>query len=168
MKIETLRFGSLEVDPEKSFHFPVGLLGFKRLRDFVIIESEEQHPFKWMQSVEDGEVAFVLSDPLLFLPTYRLSIYRDELSLIKPEREEDLAVSVIMTIGDQGLEISANLCAPLLFNLRQRLAQQYVLSDRRYPVKYFLVREGAPAPPAPLPEPPLPLSGAERRSISLR
>ena len=168
MKIETLRFGEIEVDPAQVFHFPVGLLGFKQLRDFVIVESEELHPFKWLQSTEDGEVAFVLSDPLLFLPTYRLAIHREELSLIEPQREEELALSVIMTISDEGREISANLCAPLLFNLKKRLAQQYVLSDRRYPVKYFLLREGTPAPPAPLPEPPLPVAGAEKRSVLLR
>ena len=32
--------------------------------------------------------------------------------------------------------MSANLCAPLIFNLANRRGMQYVLNDRKYPIKF--------------------------------
>ena len=142
MKIKTLRFGELEIDESQIFKCRMGLPGFASMKSFVIIEQEEHYPFKWMQSVDDAAVAFILADPLLFYPTYCAEIPRSELSIIHPEKEQDLALSVIMTITEHTHEISANLCAPLIFNLANHQGMQYVLSDRKYPVKYYLFQEG--------------------------
>lgn len=38
MKIETTRFGTLEVDPEQIIDFPEGILGFEDYHQFVIAE----------------------------------------------------------------------------------------------------------------------------------
>jgi flagellar assembly factor FliW len=135
--IDTLRFGKIEVDEAQIFSFPMGLLGFAQRKEFVIID-QDGTPFKWMQSLEDPMLAFMLSDPLLFYPQYQAQIHKNDLSAIDADKEENLVLSVIMTIPENIKEISANLCAPLIFNIENRKGMQFVLSDRRYPVKYFL------------------------------
>ena len=165
MKIETARFGALEVDPAQIFTFPMGLLGFAALKSFVIVERERHH-FKWLQSLDDAAVAFVLGDPLSFYPGYRAEIKRAELQALAPLEERDLVLSVIMTVASRPEEVSANLCAPLIFNLANRRAMQYVLNDQRYPVKYFVFKGAAAGAPAPSPS-----NSGERldpRSLSLR
>ena len=80
--------------------------------------------------------------------------------------ERDLVLSVIMTVASRPEEVSANLCAPLIFNLANRRAMQYVLNDQRYPVKYFVFKGVAAGAPAPSPS-----NSGERldpRSLSLR
>ena len=50
MKINTLRFGELEVSEDQIFHFPMGILGFASSKSFVIIDLESQKPFKWLHN----------------------------------------------------------------------------------------------------------------------
>jgi flagellar assembly factor FliW len=163
MKVNTLRFGELEVEESKIFHFPMGILGFSSCQDFIIIESEGVHPFKWMQSIDDPSAAFVLGDPLLFYPSYCASIKRDELNSLEPIQEKDLVLSVIMTVPSSPKDVSANLCAPLIFNLANQRGMQYVLNDSRYPVKYFPFKDVSPQLPAPVSE-----TQGDPRSLSLR
>ena len=136
MKINTLRFGELEVSEDQIFHFPMGILGFASSKSFVIIDLESQKPFKWLQCVDDPSTAFVLSDPLLVHPSYCALVERTELSPLGELKEEDLVISVIVTITERPEDMSANLCAPLIFNLANRRGMQYVLNDRKYPVRY--------------------------------
>ena len=37
--------------------------------------------------------------------------------------------------------MSANLMAPLIFNMENRKAMQYVLTNQKYPVKYFVLKD---------------------------
>ncbi len=141
MRIETARFGVIEAEDESIFTFPMGLLGFARHKNFVVLDHSENSPFKWMQSVDDGDLAFIITDPLFFRRDYHLSVRKGELSVIDPNQAEDLVVSVIMTVPADPHDMSANLLAPLIFNMVNRKAMQYVLTDHRYPVKYHVMHE---------------------------
>ena len=46
MKIETSRFGTVEINEEQIFTFPMGLLGFAKYKQFVVIDHTEESPFK--------------------------------------------------------------------------------------------------------------------------
>ena len=162
MRIDTLRFGEIDVSEDQFFTFPMGILGFAQLKRFLIIDRGAGHPFKWLQSVDEPSTAFVLSDPLSFFPGYRAEIRRADLSALEPIEERELVLSVIMTITPDPQDISANLCAPLIFNLANRRGMQYVLNDKRYPVRHLLFQGEAPVAP--------PTSGdqGELRSLALR
>ena len=163
MKVNTLRFGTLEVSEDQLFTFPMGILGFSHLKSFFIIEREETRPFKWLQSVDDPSTAFVIGDPLLFNPRYQAEVRRADLSSITPINDEkELVLSVIMTITPNPQNISANLLAPIIINLANRRGMQYILNDKRYPVRYLLFKEVDVITP--------PISGdqGELRSLALR
>ena len=139
MRVSTTRFGEIEVPEEELFEFPMGLLGFSRNKLFCIIDHRDESPFKWLQCVEDGELAFIISDPAFFKPDYRLSVRPAELSIIAPFEEADLVLSVIMTVPPDPRQMSANLLAPVIFNVASRKGMQYVLTSSQYPVKFFVV-----------------------------
>lgn len=140
MRIETTRFGVLEVTDEQLFEFPMGLLGFAGQKRFVVLDHAPDSPLKWLQSVDDGGLAFIITDPLYFVPGYRVSARKTELAIIKPV-EEQLVLSVILTIPSDPQDMSANLMAPLIFNMENRKAMQYVLTNQKYPVKYFVLKD---------------------------
>jgi flagellar assembly factor FliW len=162
--IDTLRFGKIDFDEAQIFSFPMGLLGFAQRKEFVIVDHEGTAPFKWMQSLEDPMLAFVLSDPLLFYPQYQAQIHKNDLIAIDADKEENLVLSVIMTIPENTKDISANLCAPLIFNLENRKGMQFVLSDRRYPVKHFLFAQNSTSQPSQN----IGTPSTDHRSLSLR
>ena len=57
MKIETRKFGEIDIEKEKIIHMPSGLPGFPGKHRFTLIERKETKPFCWYQSVEDPDLA---------------------------------------------------------------------------------------------------------------
>ena len=161
MKIETTRFGTLDVKEDQVFQFPMGLLGFADRKEFLVIDHSDESPFKWLQSVEEPGLAFIITDPLFFRRDYHISVRRNELAVIAPDKEEDLVVSVIMTIPENPQDMSANLLAPLIINMGSRKGMQYVLTSHRFPVKYYVLKEKDPGADA------LGTPAQEAKSISL-
>ena len=77
MEIETTRFGRLTVDDERVMTFPRGLLGFPNHTRFALIQTGEENYFFWLQSVDDANLAFVVTDPSIFFKDYEVPV-RDE------------------------------------------------------------------------------------------
>ena len=149
MKIETSRFGTLDIDDSMVFNFPMGLLGFAKLKKYIVIDHTEDSPFKWLQSCEEPSLAFIITDPVFFRSDYRVTVRRSELTMLNVADDEELVVSVIMTIPDNPQDMSANLLAPLIFNMANRHGMQYVLTNSNYPVKYYALRERGKQPAVP-------------------
>ena len=51
MKINTVRFGEIEVVDERIFEFVLPIIGFNDLKKFVIVDINNESFFKWLQSV---------------------------------------------------------------------------------------------------------------------
>lgn len=118
------------------FTFPKGIPGFKELTNFQLILQDGV--FSLLQSEEEAEVAFILVDPFCFFADYEFEIFdevREELCL---EDGNELAVQCIVTWNSQQAKITANLLAPILFNLRARKGKQIVLQNTAYTTKHLL------------------------------
>ena len=140
-RIESTRFGPIDVAEEMMFVFPRGLPGFEEAQKFVIVERDGQ-PFKWLQSAEDPLLAFLIADPHYFVPDYDAEVPQGELNVLSVRFPEDLAMAVIVNVPPtQPEKMTVNLRAPIIFNIRERLALQVILTSSRYPVDYAVIRE---------------------------
>lgn len=146
MLYTSTRFGTFELNEASVLTFPTGLLGFPAQRRYVLLDHDTDAPFKWLQSLEDPSLAFVVIDPALFHPVYRVEYPREALEEVRAEAGDDLSLAVILTIpSDDPGRVTANLRGPLLMNARTRLCKQLVLSEdfpTRYPL--FTVDSGQP------------------------
>lgn len=138
MIIETSRFGGIEVDDQRFLNFPRGLLGFPDDREFALVQTGENSAFYWMQAVHRSELAFVVTDPRLFVPDYRITIKTDDLSHIGLSDPGGSQVFVIVNKVDDVL--TGNLQGPLVINVATRVGKQLVLSDKRFATRHPLVR----------------------------
>lgn len=130
MKCTSTRFGSFEVSDESIVRFPSGLLGFPELQKYVILDHDTEAPFRWLQSVEEPALAFVILDPAIFHSDYHVDVPADALAEIRCKEGEDLAVVVILTIpSDDPGRVTANLRGPLLISHKTKLGKQLVLSE---------------------------------------
>lgn len=136
--IQTSRFGQLEVDPDRLIAFDEGVLGFARQRDYALIQTGEGSGFYWLQSVDTPELAFVVTDPRLFVTDYVVPIKADELVQLGLDSVEGAQVFIIVNKVEDML--TGNLQGPLVVNLKTRAAKQLVLSDRRYSTRHPLMR----------------------------
>ncbi|MFQ6048910.1 MAG: flagellar assembly protein FliW, partial [Phycisphaerae bacterium] len=82
MKIQTSRFGEVDVDPDRLIHFEKGILGFPYQHDYALIQTGRDSGFYWLQAVDRADLAFVVCDPRLFVPDYRVPVKADELASI--------------------------------------------------------------------------------------
>lgn len=149
MKCTSTRFGSFEVSEGSIVRFPSGLLGFPEQQRYVILDHDTEAPFKWLQSVDEPGLAFVLMDPATFHPDYHIEVPADALAEIKEGQRDDLALVVILTIpSDDPGRITANLRGPLLISHTTKLGKQLVLSEE-FPTRHPLFPAALPATEAP-------------------
>lgn len=139
MQIETARFGSIETDTEKILHFPSGLLGFPDVQDYVILDHTEEGPFKWLQAVDDPALAFLIVDPLVFVPDYNLEVQETELRDLGLHDADQALVFVIVTVRPgTPPHITANLQGPVVVNLANCWAKQLVIVQSAYHTQHLL------------------------------
>ncbi len=138
MIIQTSRFGQLEVDEQRLISFESGMLGFPNYTRYALVQTGEDSGFYWLQSVDCAELAFVVTDPRLFVPDYRAPIKAEDLARLGLEGVEGAQVFIIVNKVDEML--TGNLQGPLVVNVETRAARQLVLSDRRYSTRHPLMK----------------------------
>jgi flagellar assembly factor FliW len=141
IKVKTTRFGEIEVKTEDLIELPLGLIGFPELKRYVLLDHDKESPFKWLQSLDDGAIAFVLINPLLFKPDYTVEVAEAEVQDLELKAEEDAVISVIITIPSNPQNMTANLKAPLVFNLGNRKGKQLVLGNSAYTTRHNIMEE---------------------------
>lgn len=142
MKIETTRFGELDVRAEDILTFSDGLPGFEDEKEFVLLCPEDLEPLCFLQSVRSAHLAFIVTNPFLFFPDYEFELSDEVKERLEIREPGDVAVYVILTASD-GLETTtANLLAPIVLNVRQMIGQQIILHRSPYRTKHSLIRPG--------------------------
>lgn len=140
MKVATKAYGDIEVDESQKISFPKGLLGFETLKDYIIINAE-QEPYYWLQSLDSEQVAFILINPFLFRPDYEMDIDNEELLTIEIADPAKAIIFSIVTVPPDDGPITANLQGPLVINRDTRLGIQTVLTDSRWKTKHDIFAE---------------------------
>ena len=141
MKIQTTRFGELEVDKNDIITFKEGLLGFDHLQKFFIVDPGDQTLILWAQSIDDGSIAFPIIEPKIFKQDYTVKLLPSELESLRLESINEASVYVILTIPQDVTEMSANLKAPLIINNKAKLARQIVLQDSKLEVRHLMYKD---------------------------
>ena len=94
MQIETTRFGPVEVDESRLIEIPAGLLGFSSFKTFSLLQPDENGVFFWLQSVETPDLAFVVTDPALWVPDFQATIRKEQMEELEEEYGLDKAMPV--------------------------------------------------------------------------
>ncbi|TBL72995.1 flagellar assembly protein FliW [Paenibacillus thalictri] len=137
LKLTTSRFGEIEIDEQGIVSFAHGIPGFDQMNRFVFLhQNQSEIPFSFMQSVQDGDLAFIVVDPFQFFPNYNFELPESVQADLQVENESDLMVFSIMSISKLG-EISLNLLAPVIINQRCKLGKQMILHQTDYKTKHF-------------------------------
>ena len=141
MLIHTSRFGEVDVDQTRIINFRKGLLGFPGETQYVLLEAGQDSYFWWLQSIELPELAFVVTDPSYFVPTYKVPIRPEQMNELGLESIDDAQVFVVVNKRDSWL--TGNLQGPLVINVGSRTGEQLVLSDRRFTTRVPLLELGS-------------------------
>jgi len=127
IQFETTRFGSLEVEQDRLVNFPEGLIGLPELKKFILIDHKDT-PLKWLQSVDDPDMAFIVGSPSLLVAEYSLQLEDAVRKYLQLDNEEDLVPLVIMRV--QGEDVIANFQGPILINAENMRGVQLVVDGK--------------------------------------
>jgi flagellar assembly factor FliW len=131
--IET-RFGIIEYEPANLLHFPAGLIGLPTLHNFIVVPPKKEGPLFWIQSVDESEFAFILTDPTNFFLDYRVIPDDSERNTLQIGPDDECFTLTVVTVSpDQ--EITINLAAPILFAPKSNRAIQTILENSDYQSK---------------------------------
>lgn len=142
MKVLTSRFGELNVDSKDIITFKEGMLGFDNLKKYYVVDPDDETFILWLQSVEDGSVAFPIIEPNIFKHDYSIHLLPSELLSLDLQNLTESTVYTVLTIpkGDI-VNMSANLKAPIVINTKTKMARQIVLQDSKLDVRLKIYNE---------------------------
>ncbi len=142
MDVNTTRFGVVDVDDTRLITFPAGLLGFTAYKTYALLQPDANGAFLWLQSVESPELAFVVTDPTLWVQGYEVPIRREQMQEIGLESLDDAQIFVI--VNRYGLSLTVNVQGPLVVNAAGRRGMQVVLAEKRWTTRHEIVQVETP------------------------
>ena len=141
MLIKTQRFGEVESNQEDVLFFPRGIPAFETKTEWILIGNDDS-AIKWLQSIEDGNLALPVTSPDAVQPDYNARIPEDELKLVGSVNPSELALLIVVSIPQNSpWNMTANLRAPILINIKTRRAVQVIALNEEYPVRHVVFSE---------------------------
>ncbi len=111
MRFESSRFGIVEVEEDSVIAFPSGLIGLGGAR-YALIATDDESPFRWLQSLEDPDLALPVTDPFVFFDDYAVQLSDSDSERVGTGDPGE--VDVWVTVRATGDEVSVNLKAPIV------------------------------------------------------
>jgi flagellar assembly factor FliW len=137
--VET-RFGTYEFTREQTVMFPRGLVGFPDQRLFGLgnLPAPVPDEFKLLQSLEEVPISFIVlpvANDKLPIESADIKTACDAVGFDPDEIHVMFLCTICPQSDGQGIDIWANIRAPILTDLEARQARQYVLRSDRYPLR---------------------------------
>lgn len=140
--IETSQ-GKVTVNEDNRILFPEGIYAFEDLRNFYILQMDDDNVFQLLQSEEKPEIAFIIINPYLFKQDYVLNVREEDLKEIGIEQSDNaqelLSVFSIVTVTEDSM--TANLLGPIIVNVQKRTAKQALALNEEYSTKHDILDE---------------------------
>ena len=138
-KFISARFGELQFEEQDTIVFDGGLPGFPDCQTFLVLQHREGSPFRWLQSLDIAEIAFLVTDPANFVPDFAPPLRSEDAQGLCLNSESPRLVYTIVTIPKgKPEEMTMNLAGPIIINVETRKAKQVILDDQAYSIKHRL------------------------------
>lgn len=144
MKINTTRFGEIEIVDSSCFDIVSPILGYEDEKQFAIIEHKDGSNFKWLQSTKTASLAFAITMPGFFGIDYVFELPDSTQEELNITNADDIVVFNIVVIPHENPRASTvNLLAPIIFNIANQKASQVILVGTNFKIDYPLFEKEA-------------------------
>lgn len=132
VKVDSSRFGPLEVPSASIITLIGGVIGFPTLTRYTLLEYNP--PFSWLQSLDRSDMAFVVVNAAEFGDEYSFPLPTGDRDLDLSDAD-DVAIVNLVSVRPDPMLTTVNLKAPVIVNLRNMRGRQVVLDNPRFPVR---------------------------------
>lgn len=131
------RFGTLDYNEEDIVTLSDGLVGFPAHTRFLLLEHKPGSPFRWLQSIDEAGVAFLVANPSHYLPNYELVLGDAHVARLSLTPETPTLVFTTATIPHgRPNDLTLNLAGPIVINVETRTGRQIVLENEAYTTQH--------------------------------
>lgn len=133
----TCSSGEIDVTEDAMMTFPVGgLFGFEGVTRYAMLPAARRGMW-WLFSDETPSTCFVLADPFVLDAGYEIDLNERERSDLQIQSPNDVLVLVMLTLPSGAASSpTANMKAPIVFNITKRLAAQIVTRNEQHILQY--------------------------------
>ncbi|MEZ4224486.1 MAG: flagellar assembly protein FliW [Polyangiaceae bacterium] len=144
MRIDTDRFGTIELKTSEVINFPAGVIGFPTDKNFALIRHGNSECIGWLQSLDNGALALPVVSAHGLTPDYPdVPITDAAREAGIAESDNELAVLAVLC-APRGQPATVNLMAPIVVNSTTRQGAQIALDGTRFSTReLFLLSHGA-------------------------
>ena len=139
MEVKTRLFDSINIEEDKIIRFVNGLVGFPELKDLALVhdtDSESGKGIQWLQSMQDGNFAIPVVNPLQILDNYDPVVEDELLTPLGELAVEDMLVLVTITVPEDITKMTVNLKGPIVINAKNCMACQVIAENEGLEVKF--------------------------------
>lgn len=133
MKLATQHLGEIEYLEDDVIFFDDAIPGFEELHKYIVIPSGDPNlPFHYLQSVEEADLAFIVTDPFLFVENYDFELpdaEGEKLGILSEDDASNLMIYTIATIPENVDDTTINIVAPILINAESKKGLQLILGE---------------------------------------
>lgn len=113
LSFESSRFGHVEIAAAAVIEFPDGLIGLSGAR-WTLLATDAKSPFVWLHSVDDGDLALPVTNPLQFFPEFRVELSEGEAQRFELDESTPIDTYVTVRAAPVLADFVANLRAPII------------------------------------------------------
>ncbi|MBC9784464.1 flagellar assembly protein FliW [Heliobacterium chlorum] len=138
MQVQNDIIDTPEINGNGVIRFERGIPGFEEERSFLLVPLDGKAPFYFLQSADNPLLRFIACEPFRLLSKYEVELTEKDLRDLLLEKEEDAFILLILTPAERIQESTINLKAPVVINVKKRLAKQVILENDQYTTRHWL------------------------------
>src|SRR3972149_9019860 len=118
------RFGRIEYLDEDVLTFKDGIVGFPELQAFLLLSTKPDSPFRWLQSIDMPELAFLVADPARLMSDYAPELPTEQLAELQIGVDTPTLLYTTASIPrGKPHDLTLNLAGPIVVNAQLRLGK---------------------------------------------
>lgn len=122
-------------DAPVKIQFADGIPGFPDHTRFTLVELAPDGAFQLLQSLDDEQVAIIVTTPWLFFPDYEMEIPDDTQAELGLDGPDDAVVLSAVTLDASRDRFHVNLLGPFVVHRQTGHGRQLILADSDHPVR---------------------------------
>jgi flagellar assembly factor FliW len=140
VEIVTKFHGVKKFAEEEIIKFPKGIPGFESFEKFILFPLEENDVFSVLHSIEDESIGLVVASPFDLKKDYEIKLEDSLLERLNIKEEAEVILLNVVTVNSKVEDITVNLKAPIVINIKAGLGEQIILDRDDYKIKHPLLQ----------------------------
>lgn len=139
MEILSPVHGKITYDEDEIIIFEKSIPGFNDIKRFILKEIEGSS-FKLLQSIDDVTVGFVVISPFQVEEDYEINLSEEVIKTLEIKEATDVLLYSLVTLNSKVEKITVNLKAPVVINVNNKKAEQFIIDKAKYKIKHPLMK----------------------------